>query len=302
MKETTVNEVGKTLDDFLSYTTYNPDSMVTIVNMLDRDATERFSGEYLRNNTGLMQANGRVVNGVYCAVFPSEDVFDYLAAENIANAVLLVKHAMEWEELGNGFIPLKNEQLELLKDRRISLYSAHAPVDNNRTCAPSVCFAKQLGYSIVDELVENGRNYGWVLEVPEGTTYDELHRHLLKVTGFKNIQRYHHHNPVRKIAVTAGGGDYIPALEQSLSKGCDTYVTGILFFRGSDYAREHNPIFVERLKESGLNGFGASHYLSEVEGIKTLAGLLNGILPVPVRFIEEQKKRNNLEENWGLKL
>ncbi|MBI2668945.1 Nif3-like dinuclear metal center hexameric protein [Candidatus Woesearchaeota archaeon] len=302
MKETTVNKVGKTLDDFLSYRTYNPDSMVTIVNMLDPVATKRFSEEYLGNKTGLMQVNGSVVDGVYCAVFPSEDVFDYLATENIADAVLFVKHAMEWEELGHGFVPLKNEQLELLKDRKISLYSAHAPIDNNKTFAPSVCFARQLGYDIVDELAEKCRNYGWVLEVPQGTTYDKLHQRLLRATGLNGIQRYYHHDPVRRIAVTAGGGDYIPALEQSLSKGCDTYVTGILFFRGSDYARENNPIFVERLKKGGLNGFGASHYLSEVEGIKTLAGLLNSILPVPVRFIEEQNKRNNLEENWGLEL
>ncbi len=302
MKGTTINKISRTLDDFLRYTTYNPDSMIAIVNMLDSAATERFTEEYLENNTGLMQVNGGVVNGVYCAVFPSRDVFDYLDTENIANAVLFVKHAMEWEELGNGFVPLSDKQLRLLRDRRISLYSAHAPVDNNRTFAPSVCFARQIEYNIVDELVEHGRNYGWVLEVPEGTTYDGLHQRLLNVTGLKNIQRYHHHCSVRKIAVTAGGGDHIPALEQSFSKGCDTYVTGILFFRGSDYAKEHNPKFVDRLKESGLNGFGVSHYLSEVEGIRTLAGSLGERLPIPVKFIEEKKKRNILQESWGLEL
>ena len=302
MKKITLDTISNTLDDFLKYTDYNPDPMVTIVNLLDKDAKERFSEIYLENKGGLMLANSNVITGMYCAVFPSEDVFDYLTIENVTDSVLFVKHAMEWEELGKGFVSFTDEQLKFLKDRRISLYSAHAPVDNNKIFAPSACFARQLGYNLVDELSEKGRNYGWVLEAPKGTTYDKLHQHLLKVTGLKYLQRFYHHDSIKKIAVTAGGGDYIPALEQSLSKECDTYITGILYFRGSDYAREHNPLFVERLKESGFNGFGASHYLSEVEGIKTLSGLLSGILSVPVKFIEEQKKRNYLEENWGLEL
>lgn len=302
MKRTTIDEIRKTLDDFLNYKTYNPDSMVTIVNMLDPSAKERFSEEYLRNSTGLMQVNGNLAGRVYCAVFPSKDVFDYLSAENVTEAVLFVKHAMEWEELGGGFVPLTEKQLKLLRDRKISLYSAHAPVDNNRIFAPSMGFARQLGYPIVDELAERSRNYGWVLEVAEGATYDELHQRLLRVTDLSTIQRHYHHDSVGRIAVTAGGGDYIPALEQALSKGCDTYVTGILFFRGSDYAREHNPIFVKRLKESGLNGFGASHYLSEVEGIKTFADILGDILPIPATFIEEKKKQKQLKENWGVEI
>ncbi|MAG78438.1 hypothetical protein CL616_03675 [archaeon] len=302
MKGTTTEQISRTLDDFHRYKIYNPDSMVTIVNRLDQDASGRFLKNYLKNNQGLMQANGSIVNGVYCAVFPSEDVFDYLNVEKISDAILFVKHAMEWEELGRGFVPLKDRQLEFLKNRRISLYSAHAPVDNNKTFAPSVCFARQLEHNIVDELAEKGRNYGWVLEVPEGITYDQFYQCLLGVTGLKNTQKYNHHDLVKRIAVTAGGGDYISTLEQAFTKECDTYVTGILFFRGSDYAREQNPIFVDRLKEIGLNGFGVSHYLSEVEGIKTLANLLNEILSVPVRFIEEQKKRKHLEENWGFEL
>ena len=302
MKKITIDEISRTLDDFLSYKTYNPDSMVAIVNMLDPSAKERFSEEYLSNSTGLMQVNGNLADRAYCAVFPSKDVFDYLSYENVADAVLFVKHAMEWQESGSGFVPLTEEQLKLLKDRGISLYSAHAPVDNNRTFAPSMGFARQIGYPIIDELAEKGRNYGWVLEVAEGTTYNELYQRLLMITGLNAVQRHYHHDYVGRIAVTAGGGDYIPALEQALSKGCDTYVTGILFFRGSDYAREHNPIFVERLKESGLNGFGASHYLSEVEGIRTFADVLRDILPIPVTFIEEKKKQKHLKENWGLEI
>lgn len=302
MKKIKIDEISRTLDDFLSYKTYNPDSMVTIVNLLDPSAKERFSEKYLSNSTGLMQVNGNQASRVYCAVFPSKDVFDYLSMENAADAVLFVKHAMEWEESGSGFVPLTEEQLKLLKDRKISPYSAHAPVDNNRTFAPSMGFARQIGDPIIDELAENGRNYGWVLEVAEGTTYDELHQRLLRITGLNSVQRHHHHDSVGRIAVTAGGGDYIPALEQALDKGCDTYVTGILFFRGSDYAREHNPIFVEKLKESGLNGFGASHYLSEAEGIRTFASVLRDILPIPVIFIEEKKKQKQLKENWGLEI
>jgi putative NIF3 family GTP cyclohydrolase 1 type 2 len=302
MKKITIDGISRTLDDFLSYETYNPDSMVAIVNMLEPSAKERFSEEYLSNLTGLMQVNGNLADRVYCAVFPSRDVFNYLFSENVADAVLFVKHAMEWEELGSGFVPLTEEQLKLLGNRKISLYSAHAPVDNNRTFAPSMSFARQIGYPIVDELAEKGRNYGWVLEVAEGTTYDELHQLLIKITGLNAIQRYHHHDSVGRIAVTAGGGDYIPALEQALGKGCDTYITGILFFRGSDYAREHNPIFVKKLKESGLNGFGASHYFSEVEGIKTFAEVLGDVLPIPVTFIEEKKKQKQLKEKWGLEI
>ena len=299
---TNINIICNTLDNFLGYKNYCPDSMITIVNLLDRNTPDRFLEDYLRNNGGLMQENSHDVNKLYCAVFPSEDVFEYLAKENSSNTILFVKHAMEWEELGSGFIPLKDEQLEFLRNRKISLYSAHAPVDNNKVFAPSACFAKQLGYDVTDELTENGRNYGWIVETPQKITYAELTKQLLKVTGLKSIQSLHIHDHIRKIAIVSGGGDYVPILTQSATKGADTYVTGILFFRGSDYAKEHNPGFIEKLREMGINGLGASHYLTEVEGIKTLANLLNKILPIPVEFIEEKRKRNNLEKKWGLQL
>ena len=290
MRET-IDNISKKLDNFFSYNYFNPDSMVSIVNLLDPEAEHRFLEGYLKNETGLMQRNSDYVYGVLCAVFPSEDVFDYINEKNVTESLLIVKHSMEWEEFGRGFVPFKDEQLDLLKEKKISLYSTHAPVDNNRKFAPSLCFAQQLGYKIVDELEECGRNYGWILEIPEETTYEKLKQHLLEAIGLKDIQRYYHHPFIKRIAVTAGGGDHITALEQALAKNCDTYVTGILFFRGSEYSREHNPLFVATLKENGLNGFGVSHYLSEVEGIRTLADILEGHLSIPVRFVEEIKKK-----------
>ena len=287
------------LDDVLRYADF-PDPMIDIVKATDSNANNRFKPEYLEKKSGLLVHNGSHSGRVIFAAFPSEDVFDFISGEDIRDSVLFVKHPLEWEEMGKGFIPLSEEQVKLLENRDISLYSAHSPVDNSPSFSPSHCFAEQWGLEIIEELAEGGRNYGYIVKAPEGTTYEKAKGILLKITGLNRLQEHRCRERVERIAVTAGGGDYLPALEQSIQKGCDTYATGILFFRGSDYAKTHNPRFVARLKEAGLNGLGASHYLTEVDGVRNLAIFLESTLGVPVSFVYEKKKASQLREQSGM--
>jgi len=294
MKKT--EKLTEIFDKVLNYDKY-PDFIVDILCMFDENAKYRFNENYLNKKTGLMINNDKA-NKILLSSFPSTDVFEYINEREIYDSLLFVKHPLEWEELGVGFRPMKVKEFEFLMNRRISVYSAHSPLDNNVNFSPSKCFSENWPFKIVDDLAQNGRNFGYIIETNK-KTFNEIKEIFMKIVSLPNLQEIYSHNDISRIAIVAGGGDDVSWAQIAKEKNCDTYVTGILKFVGSEYAQENNPKFIKFLENNNMNGFGGSHYLTEIQGMHKFSKYLSSLTNIPVFFIEENKKISELKLNWG---
>jgi putative NIF3 family GTP cyclohydrolase 1 type 2 len=273
------------------------DGIIDVLYATDPSAQD-FSRHYLSGRSGLMLRNSSEVNTIYFSLFPSPEIFDYLSNGGKSDALLLIKHPMDWEELGRGFVPLTEEQKKLLKRKRISLYSAHAPLDNSVDLSPSFNLALGVPGYIVGELTLEGRNYGWFVSTT-CRDYTSLKLQLSNLTGLNRFQERFVHFPVKKVAIIPGGGDSEKLLDESLKAGCDTYVSGILYFEGSEYAKRNNPAFIAALKKSRVNALGLSHYASESKAIMPVTRFLRDLTALPIEGIKEKNKLRKLINFWG---
>ncbi|CAK6686931.1 Nif3-like dinuclear metal center hexameric protein [Synechococcus sp. BA-124 BA4] len=293
-----LQEVICSLDSFFSYSDY-PDSIIDTLVRTDMKAFLRFNEDYFRKTSGLMIQNSLHISSICCAAFPSNDLISHI--EKVTNALLLVKHPMDWNEFSEGFIPISEKFLNKLKDRKISLYCAHSAHDNHLSCSPSVGLAQVFNGDILEIMSdEQDRVFGCIVEIQNPLRFEDLRLFLSQTFGLISFQEYFVHDRVHRIAVVAGGGDNPQWLNLAIGKNCDTYLTGILYFRGSQYAKENNPIFIRNLKASSLNALGISHYFSEQRGSILLANLLARVVKLPTKYLPEMGKAKLIQCNWQL--
>lgn len=288
-----------TLDTLFRYQEY-PDFIVDILQACDPSSKERYAAAYLQKTSGLLLCYGTEVNSLYTATFPSDDLIEQLSRFGAANALLIIKHPLDWEEHGRGFVPLSSRLEQELKGRAISVYCAHAAHDNFEIASPSRTFVVALDLEPQTTLRDGqGRIFGYVAELERPVAYRQFRSRLTQTFGLERLQERYAHDAIRRVALIAGGGDNQDWLRSAEDIGCDTYVTGILHFRGSAYARAHNPSFIEALQATPLNAFGISHYLSERQGSIALARIVAQHCALPATFLAEAQKEAEIREQWG---
>jgi len=299
-----INELEEQLNDYFSYHRF-PDFIVNLLADFDKEANLKYNKAYLDQTSGLLiKAEKGSIKNIFCSPFISEEICEYFIKLNITDALLIIKHPMDWNEFDIGFIPVNKESINELKSRNISVYCAHAAHDNQFMTAPSFSLAKQLGIGKIGQrlLDKQERAFGQLLSLNHPLTPKQFCALLFEKTGSSAMQAQIKNQSIKKVAIIAGGGDNSDWLKVAQDYGCDTYLTGILKFEGSDYARKHNPSFVSALKQSSLNAFGLSHYVSEKFGSIRLVDELEGLFNVRIDFIEESQKLKKIEKLWNLNI
>lgn len=290
------------LDRFFLYAEY-PDFIVDLLQQVDPGCSMWCGPAYLRKETGLMVAHSARVHRILCAAFPGDALLKELRSSGVSEALVVVKHNMDWEETGRGFRPISSAFHELARYRSLALYCAHAAHDNHLSCSPSEAMVRTLNLALGAPLRDGrGRCFGFITELPHPERFDDFLQRVSGAFGIQRVQQRRGAKPAHRVAVIAGGGDNADWLRVALEHGCDTYLTGILHFRGSEYARKYNPAFIDALVTSGLNALGISHYISERSGSIALAEALASGLRMPVAFVPELTKESEINSHWGLHL
>jgi putative NIF3 family GTP cyclohydrolase 1 type 2 len=178
--------------------------------------------------------------------------------------LLFCHHAMGYDPTLEGF-PFYNipvGYLKKLKERRISFYVMHIPLDINGTYSTSVNLAKELQLQITGELCEYlGCKVGVICETDfmklrDFALYVEnIIGHAIKVRqyGDEIIQR-------KTVAVAAGGGCIDFVARELAALGINTFLTGctrpIRSFKP-------NMEFHRIARKNKINLVGATHYSTE---------------------------------------
>jgi len=90
------------------------------------------------------------INKVYTAVFPSREVMQRILDDGTQDAMLFVHHPSIWDirKAPETFQQMDRELLQQFKDKRISIYNLHVPLDSFSEYSTSVTLAKALEIKI----------------------------------------------------------------------------------------------------------------------------------------------------------
>jgi putative NIF3 family GTP cyclohydrolase 1 type 2 len=213
---------------------------------------------------GAMLDNTAEIEKVYTSTFPDIEVLDDIFSRNENDILLLSHHAMGYDPTLEGF-PFYNipaGYLKKLKERRISFYVLHIPLDSNGIYSTSVNLAKELKLQITGEFCEYlGCKVGVICETAF-TKLTDFASHVENVMGHE-IKIWRHGKDIidrKTVAVAAGGGCIDFVAEELAVLKINTFLTGctrpILSF-------EPNMEFHRIAKENKINLVGATHYSTE---------------------------------------
>jgi putative NIF3 family GTP cyclohydrolase 1 type 2 len=281
------------LNDFLRLDAYPADDFAEIEDF-SREAgvpLEKYATpEFMRRHNGLMLHNADEIQGVYTLVFPSDEVLAEVERRAAGHtALIFTHHPMDFETSGRGLMAVGEEAFQRLRDARISLYSAHAPLDCHDTVSTSRSLARAAGVEIDDVCAEYYGGYAGVVGTVQETTLDDFRGYLQQKLAVDRIDLHEHTPKVKRVAVVAGGATFPPMMQEAIDRGCDTYLTGDFRVRhGGPWAEEHRPSFDAFIESVPINLVGGSHYATEAEVLRhEMLGWFTAV-GLPAEFVSQK--------------
>lgn len=269
------SELVQKLDSFFNVQAFNERELwSTIMPANDFAVYDRCARADFVNGTwnGLMLDSTSEIDRVYLVVFPNPDVLDTILALELEReapgAMIFAHHPANFEESGRGFIGIREEQLEDLREHHINYYCCHAPLDCHPEISTVSALSKALKLHDAEPFADpHGYTegvHGFVRE----TTFGQFAEKLAEIVDLPHIlynQLRFNGQPVHHIAVLPGGGDSPAQLAQVRDLGCDTYVTGQWWLVGGyEYAENQRKTMKDIVPQMPMNMLGTSHYASEM--------------------------------------
>ena len=220
---------------------------------------------------GLMLRGGPEVGTVFCSVFPTPDVIDGFLARGSAGDLLLLHHPIDMEcgdprgRWGRAFLPISIHHLDTLRERRLSVYACHAPLDYGRTIGTTAALADALGVRDRLAFVTGAEGSCGVVGSIDPVSTDALEARLMDLLGLPYVDaegpRY---RELRRIAVVAGSGDKVAWMREAEALGAQAYVAGEIHAHiDSDYGRQRYAQVEAYVAETTMSLIGTSHAASE---------------------------------------
>ncbi len=175
----------------------------------------------------------------------------------------------------DGF--LYEDKYRISRDSGLSLYVAHKALDQAKHFGTASSFASAIGLKVEGELIrdpETGKYSG--VYGHSGTNLRDFVHRLEGVTRMKPQVRMASKR-LGGIAVVTGWGGRPEWIHEAKNLRCNTFVTGEALMFGRLVA-----------KELGVNMILASHYASEVPGVKALAQKIEKRFKTKTHFLDEE--------------
>ncbi|NHI89222.1 MAG: hypothetical protein EAX87_06830 [Candidatus Thorarchaeota archaeon] len=237
---------------------------------------------------GLVLDNSSEIQKVYTAVFPSEYVLDKLLTTDEREFLLFTHHPMIWDTSTAGY-PFRNipkKYLEELREREISYYAIHVPLDRNGPYSTTVSLARALE-------VEREREFFNYFGVQVGVIGKTRHKSFSELSDFvekkvgHQVKRWTYGESKitnQKVALVAGGGNFPEIAEELTDTDIRTYITGV-----TKKSRDYEPSlrFHDICKEHGINVIAATHYSTEKWACSAVLKLFEN-LGLLSEFVEDE--------------
>ncbi len=181
------------------------------------DFNEYISDNFKKRYMGLLLDNTKEINSVYTAVFPSDLVINKIIEKKKEDILLVTHHPMIWDIRKTPvFQDINKKLLMKLKERKISIYTMHVPLDKNGAYSTTINLAKALRIISEGEFYEY---YGVLVGIYGKTNLnrpEELADKLSSKVGHKTKLWKYGSNEIQdqKVALIAGGGNEIDIIQE----------------------------------------------------------------------------------------
>ncbi len=241
------------------------------------------SDNFKQQSMGLVCDFATELNKVYTAVFPSKEAMQKILDAGAEDAMLFVHHPSIWDirKAPAVFQQMDRELLQQFKDKRISIYNLHVPLDNFSEYSTSVTLARALG---IEPEKRFAPYFGALCGIFGKTTLATIQdlRDKFQNTVGHDVSLYNYgNNEIQDglVAVIAGGGNDVAMLEEIAGAGINAFVTGITV-KNEHSQKAHD--FAEKHK---INILGGTHYSTEKFACMALVKYFEQ-LGLPAEFIK----------------
>jgi putative NIF3 family GTP cyclohydrolase 1 type 2 len=239
-----------------------------------------FEEEFTRLFNGLMIRGASEVKQIHMAVFPTDHVLERFLATSQKGDLLFMHHPLLMEcgdprgRWGKGFVPIKETYIEQMKQKDLSVYSCHVPMDYHRDLGTSAAIAKQLQMEVVDGFLPSDHNQNDLILIGhiEKTSTSQLMSKLETIFDIPYVDfEGKKLDNIEKVAIVAGCGDKVAWMKEAESKGVQAYITGEVHCHiDNDYGRGKYDQMKEYAATASMSLIGVSHSASEYLVKKTL--------------------------------
>jgi putative NIF3 family GTP cyclohydrolase 1 type 2 len=249
------------------------------------DSVSDFLSEnFKKRSMGLVCDFATEINKVYTAVFPSIDVMQKILNDRAQDAILFVHHPSIWD-IRKGpevFQQMDRILLRQFKDRRISIYNLHVPLDNFGEYSTSVSLANALGIKPRKPFAPYFGALAGVFGKTDLATIQELRKVFEKSVGHEvGLYNYGDLNIKDGIIAVVAGGGLDETIEEIAQNKVNTFITGISV--KNEYSRMAHD-FAEKHK---INILGGTHYSTEKFSCMRMCEYFSKF-GLPSEFIEDK--------------
>ena len=246
---------------------------------------------FKKRSMGLVCDFTTEINKVYTAVFPSRKVMQKILDDGTYDAMLFVHHPSIWDIrlTPEVFQQMDRDLLQKFKDRRISIYNLHVPLDNFGKYSTSVSLAKALGINPEKPFAPYCGTMCGVFGKTDLTNVRDLKYKFQEAVGHEVSLYCYGDSKINEgiVAVIAGGGNDVDMLKEIATVGVNVFITGIS--AKNDHSRKAHD-FAEKHK---VNILGGTHYSSERFACISIIDYFKN-LGLPSEFIEDEPVMEDL--------
>ena len=275
------DELVNFLNDYFSVEKYGPDtSMSRFIPLVYEGFNwhDYFTDFFATYFNGLMISGAEEVGCIFGSVFPTEEVLDIFIREANRGDLLFLHHPVDMEcgdprgSFGRFFLPIKKEQLEKMKEKGLSIYSLHHPLDCHNEISTGLAIAKSINLQNIKSFIElSGGFVGLTGEVDE-ISGDALEEKLKTIFDLKYLDLGGvNKKSIKKVAIVAGSGDKVDFFKQAEDIGIDAYIAGEIHSHiDNEKGRAKMQEALDYMAGSNMSFFGVSHAASEFLVVKEM--------------------------------
>jgi putative NIF3 family GTP cyclohydrolase 1 type 2 len=243
------------------------------------------SENFKKRSMGIVCDFADEINKVYTAVFPSKKIMQKILNDKTQDAMLFVHHPAIWDirKTPEVFQQMDRKLLQKFKERNISIYNLHVPLDNFGKYSTSVTLAKVLGIKPEKSFAPYFGSMCGVFGKTDLVTVQDLRKKFQKAVGHE-VSLYNYGDEKIKnntVAIIAGGGNDLESLEEIAKNKINTFITGIT--AKTKYSEKAH----EFAKKHKINILGGTHYSTEKFACIAMTDYFKK-LKIPSEFIEDK--------------
>ncbi len=233
-----LNTLTQKLDTLFYLTDSKPDEAMsryvpTAYEAIGSDWRSAFEPDFVRQFNGLMLRGADEVQTVFCSVFPTPEVLAAFMDSSQAGDLLFMHHPVDFEcgdprgKWGRGWLPIAPETIQVMKDRQLSVYTVHAPMDLHREIGTNMAIAHALDFQRESDFYPYMGGYAGMIGTIPPTNTDALIEKLKAIfdipyVDFEGVKV----DDIRKVAIVPGGGDKVEHFQYAQDHGAQAYITG----------------------------------------------------------------------------